>query len=254
MHQYACGRICINPMVNHSKGKQFWDKEYKQAGQEDGHLALSAEPSEDLQKFTRWMEREYGRQYLNPLASVMDLGCGNGRNLLYMARDFGMRGVGYDISDEAIRQARAAAKDFPALGFHVRSIAEPLFVPDASQTIVLDMMTSHFLNTEERVKLLKEIVRVLKSGGWLFFKTFLRDEDAHAERLLREAPSGEEGTYIHPRIGVPEHVFAEDEIVDLLSNDFSIHKIARSHRHLSRDKKGKLAGKRRSVSVYAQKI
>lgn len=241
-------------MTNTGKGKEFWNKEYKQSDREDGHLALSNEPSEDLQKFTRWMEREYGRQYLNPLASAMDLGCGNGRNLTYLARDYGMRGIGYDISEEAVRQAKKAASDFPALGFHVRSISEPLFVPDASQTLVLDMMTSHFLDQAERAKLLTEIVRVLKPGGWLFFKTFLRDEDAHAEQLLREAPSGEEGTYIHPRIGVAEHVFAETEIVDLLSKDFSIFKISRSHRHLSRDKKGRLAGKRRSVSVYAQKI
>jgi hypothetical protein len=35
-------------------GREFWNAEYKEAG----HLALSLNPSEDLQKFTRWFERE----------------------------------------------------------------------------------------------------------------------------------------------------------------------------------------------------
>ena len=70
-----------------SKHKEFWDKEYK-TGE---HLALSDEPAEDLEKFTRWAERNFGRRFLNPLARVLDLGCGNGRNLICLAQNYGMR-------------------------------------------------------------------------------------------------------------------------------------------------------------------
>lgn len=225
-------------------GTHFWDDEYR----EGGHLALSMNPSEDLEKFVRWLEREQGRTLLNVTSSVLDLGCGNGRNLIWLGRTYGMRGVGYDISKEGVAQAHTHAKTFHLhISCEARTIAGTLSVPDASQSIVLDMMTSHFLNTHDRSVLLQEIFRVLKPGGFLFYKTFLLDEDQHAKRMLAEYPSGEHNTYIHPKIGVAEHVSTEEEIMDTFGTLFTIHKIHTSHRHKGKD------AKRRSIAVYMQK-
>lgn len=238
------GKVMEKPTKKRPNSQKFWDSEYK----EGGHLAMSTEESEDMVKFTRFLEREFGRKYLNPLASVLDLGCGNARNLIYLARTFGIRGAGYDISSQAISQARKGSEGLP-LVYGVQSISEPIPLPDSSQTIVLDMMTSHFLNREERLHLVDEIKRVLKPGGWLFFKTFLLDEDNHAARLLRDHPADEPGSYIHPKIGVAEHVFTEDEIIEMLGDEFYIHKITKSQRHKAHGS----GAKRRSISVYAQK-
>ena len=76
-----------------SKHQQFWNKEYRTGA----HLQLSDEPAEDLMKFTRWVERQEGRRQLNVTGRVLDLGCGNGRNIIYLAQTYGVRGVGYDI-------------------------------------------------------------------------------------------------------------------------------------------------------------
>jgi ubiquinone/menaquinone biosynthesis C-methylase UbiE len=111
------------------------------------------------------------------------------------------------------------------------------------------MMTSHFLNKEERLGLRDEIFRVLKPGGYLFMKTFLKDEDLHTRRLLKEHPSSEEGAYIHPVMGVSEYVYSEDELVEFLSTHFIIHKIYRSHKHAFRGQ----ARKRRTITIYAEK-
>lgn len=227
------------------KGQEFWNKEYKTGA----HLALSVNPSEDLMKFARWLERETGKEFLNQTSSILDLGCGNGRNLAYMSQTYGVKGLGIDISKEAVEQAKKLSVELP-LQYHVGSIADPIPAPDKSQNIVLDMMTSHFLNLEQRTNLISEIHRVLRPGGWLFFKTFLRDDDEHAERLLRESPAEEKGSYIHPKIGQAEHVFTEVEIEKALSEFFHIHKTTKSHGHLRRGQ----AFKRRSISVYAQKI
>ncbi len=225
-------------------GQGFWDGEYK----DGGHLALSLNPSEDLEKFTRWLEREYGNTYMNVTSSVLDLGCGNGRNLFWLAQNFGVRGVGYDISGEAITQAkRHATKDKLPLEYTTRSIANPIPFPDDSQSLALDMMTSHFLSSTERENLMKEIFRVLKPGGFLFYKTFLLDEDANAKRMLKESPGKEHNTYIHPKIGVAEHVSTEEEIESEYGTLFTIEKIHKSHRH-----RGKGA-KRRSIAVYIRK-
>jgi SAM-dependent methyltransferase len=226
-------------------GKDFWNKQYTNAT----HLELSDEASEDLMKFTRFLMRESGKKDLNVTTKVLDLGCGNGRNLIYLSQEFGVHGIGYDTSDVAIRAAKVSAKDLP-LSFEVRSIAEPIPLPDSSVRIALDMMTSHFLLRAERETLRAEILRVLKPGGWLFFKSFLLEDDANAKRMLRESPGPEEGTYIHPEIGVPEYVWTEEALVDFFEPHFTIHKIEKSHKHRHADGS---AWKRRTISAYLQK-
>ena len=234
------------------KAQHFWNKEYKNGrgkkSARSSNLALSTDPSEDLMKFTRWLERESGKELLNIRGSVLDLGCGNGRNLIYMNETYNMRGIGFDISNEAIAQAKKLSAGKP-LEYEARSIIGLLPVEDESQTIVLDMMVSHFLNSEERKVLVQEIARTLNLGGFLYFKTFLLDDDLNAKRLLRENPAEEAGSYIHPKIGVAEHVSTEQEIRDALAEHFFIHKISKSHGHL---RKGQ--AKRRSISVYAERV
>lgn len=228
-----------------SSHKDFWNREYKTSE----HLTLSTAVSEDLEKFTRFLEREYKREFLNGYARVLDLGCGNGRNLIYLAEQYGMRGVGYDISDVAIAQARAASANLP-IEYEARSIAEPLPQKDESVTVVLDMMTSHFLKAEERKTLKAEMLRVLRPGGWLFFKSFLADEDLNVKRLLRENPADEENAYIHPKMGVYEYVWTEEALHDFFAPEFEIHKVHKSHKHLRRGK----PGKRRTLSAYMQRF
>ena len=162
-----------------------------------------------------------------------------------------MHGYGCDSSGAAIKEAKVLAeREETNLKYEVRSMAgtHPQ-IADDSQTLALDMMSSHFLNKEDRALLRDEVYRVLKPGGYLFMKTFLKDGDIHTARLLEERPGPEEGTYIHPVIGVPEFVYTEEELVDFLSEKFIVHKTYASHKHKSKGK----ARKRRTVSVYAQK-
>jgi SAM-dependent methyltransferase len=113
-------------------------------------------------------------------------------------------------------------------------------------------MSSHFLKKAQREALREEIYRVLRPGGWLFFKSFLADEDVHTRRLLRESPADEEGAYIHPELGVYEYVWTEEGVRDFFSGrEWELHKLHKSHRHIL--KKGR-PGKRRTFSAYIQKF
>lgn len=226
-------------------GAAFWDSEY--ANPE--HLALSNNPSEDLEKFTRWLDRSEYAGILTEDQTVTDFGCGNGRHLVFLARTFGMRGMGYDVSQAGIAQAKKLSEGLP-IKYEARTIAGTYpSLPDISQSLALDMMTSHYLNAAERTVLRDEIHRVLKPGGYFFMKTFLRDGDLHSERLLKEAPGKEPGSYIHPIIGVPEYVYTEEELVAFLRERFLVQKIYRSHKHAFKGK----ARKRRTITIYAQK-
>lgn len=226
--------------------KSFWDKEYKSSE----HLTLSTEPSSDMVKFCHWAERNSEWFPFPKQGLVLDVGCGNGRNIVYISETYKMRGVGFDISEVAVNQARKTATEKNlGIEFKVQSAKDELPVKNEAVDVVLDMMTLHFLNQEERVKYLREVVRVLKPFGWLFFKSFIIDDDMHAQRLLKENPGEEEGTYIHPKIGVAEHVWTEEELRMYLEPHFKIHKFMMSHKHI---KDGK-PWKRRTVSIYAEK-
>mgnify|MGYP001576053294 CR=1 FL=1 len=237
------------PFIRKQKRKRhgvtFWDSEYASGGE---HLALSSKESEDLAKFTRWIQRQKEALPFTRQTAVLDLGCGNGRNLIFLAKEFGVSGIGYDTSTAAIAEAKREGSDLP-LTFEARSIADPIELSDGSQDLVLDMMTSHFLKADAREALRNEIHRLLRPGGWFFMKTFLRDEDLHTERLLKDYPADEPGSYIHPVIGVLEHAYSEEELLQFLGEQFIVHKIYRSHKHRSHGQ----ARKRRTVSIYAEK-
>jgi SAM-dependent methyltransferase len=231
-------------------GAAFWDREYTNPE----HLKLSENVSGDLEKFLRWLERNKREDVIAPGTSVVDAGCGNGRNVLYLADQYAMHGIGVDISNAAVAQARRAASVLgdeyaQYLQFSAQSAGAPLPVPDESQTLALDMMTSHFLTSDERAGLCDELWRTLVPGGYLFMKTFLLDDDRHTERLLADHPGPESGSYIHPVMGVPEYVYSEAELREFLGTRFIIRQVYRSHRH--RAKGG--AAKRRTISVYAEK-
>jgi hypothetical protein len=106
----------------------------------------------------------------------------------------------------------------------------------------------------------------MKPFGWLLFKTFILDGDFHAKRLISESPDTgeiiydahgkiienlppETNSYIHPKIGVYEHVWTEAEIHQEFGPYFKIHKMIKSYKHI-RDGK---PYKRRTVSVYMEK-
>ena len=237
-------------MPSMRKHRTFWNKEYQTAE----HLALSTTPSEDLEKFTRFVERREGKLHLNPISLTVDLGCGNGRNLVYLNRVYGMRGVGYDISDEAIKQAVQLSEGMP-IRYEARSIEGDFAdIKDGAASLVLDMMSSHFLKKDAREHLRDEALRMLRPGGWLFFKSFLGEGDLNAQRMLKENPAGEgeDNAYIHPKLGVYEYVWRDEETIrEFFEPYFEVHKIDKSHRHL--DRYGR-ANKRRTVSVYLQRL
>ena len=207
-------------------------------------------PAEDLEKFCRYLERQSGKKLLNVTTQAVDIGRGNGRNLIYLSKEFGMRGVGYDSSKEGINQAIANSLELP-LKFIVQDLAEPIPLPGNSVTIALDMMASHILKKAQREALRDDILRVLRPGGWLFFKSFILEEDLNAQRLLREHPAKEEGMYIHPEIGHAEYVWTVPGIKEFFGDYFTIHKIEKSFKHKHKDGR---AWKRRTASVYLEKL
>jgi ubiquinone/menaquinone biosynthesis C-methylase UbiE len=236
-----------NKDVNKSKKNQFWNNEYKEAS----HLQLSEDPAGDLLSFVKWVNRNAEWPAFNMGGFVLDIGCGNGRNIGNLCEQYHMKGLGFDISDTAIKMAKEKFVHLKSLHFIKQSMFEPVDLPAESVDVVLDMMVFHFLDDAKRQSYVKDKARVMKPFSWMLLKTFVLDNDQNAIRMIKDypTPDKEHNSYMHPKFKALEHVFTEEELTELLSPYFKIHKMIKSYKHF---KDGK-PYKRRTVSVYLER-
>ena len=105
------------------------------------------------------------------LKKVLDVGCGNGRNLPYFLRN-GYEVFAIDPSHQAIENvkhlsAQLATKN--SLENFMVGNAESLSYDDASFDLIICSAVLHFANDEQQFyKMLVSMFRVLKSGGYFF--------------------------------------------------------------------------------------
>jgi len=111
------------------------------------------------------------RNRIRPGMSILDAGCGSGRNLVYFLRSgFAVHAV--DESPEAIAAVRAlAGRPAPSLApdnFRMEPV-EALSFTDQSFDAVLSSAVLHFARDEHQFHaMLREMWRVLRPGGLLF--------------------------------------------------------------------------------------
>ncbi|MCX7891500.1 MAG: methyltransferase domain-containing protein [Burkholderiales bacterium] len=112
---------------------------------------------------------------------VVDLGSGDGRLVIAAARDYGARGVGFEIDRSLVSEAEAAARA-AGVAARVRFEARDLFQADLSEVAVLTLYLLPATNLRLRPKILAEMrpgARVVSHqfdlGDWL---------PDHAERVL----------------------------------------------------------------------
>ena len=180
-------------------------------------------PDEILQQeFNRWAEEGRGeemekhhlniteqtirRMELRPGERVLDLGCGAGWASRILARLVGEgpqghgQVVGVDISDEMIRRARAASRDFDNLMF-VWGSAQQLPWEENFFDKVLSVESFYYYPDQERT--LHELFRVMAPRGRLFILINLYKDNPYSLRWVEE-------------LKVAVHARSEAEYVELL--------------------------------------
>jgi cyclopropane fatty-acyl-phospholipid synthase-like methyltransferase len=106
---------------------------------------------------------------------VLDAGCGTGEHALFFAAR-GLRVVGIDFVDVAIRRARRKAAE--------RDLAVEFLVKDATAlgdwgerfATVIDFGLFHVFSDEDRRRYVQGLAQVLKPGGRLFLMCFSDQE------------------------------------------------------------------------------
>lgn len=101
----------------------------------------------------------------DPNLRVLDIGCGQGRDALFIAR-MGHRVVGVDLSPNGIRDLNAAAA---AENLDIEGIVADIvtFDPAGAFDVVLIDRTLHMLGEADRLAVLKRLIAVVPKGGWV---------------------------------------------------------------------------------------
>ena len=113
------------------------------------------------------------KEYFRDVKSVLDAGCGEGRNLPYfLMNNYRVRGI--DENAAAIRLCRIMAKSYQKneeLYDFTEGDLRTLPYNDHEFELVIISAVLHFASNEnDFLKMLEELVRVTKSGGILFIR------------------------------------------------------------------------------------
>ncbi|HXW22294.1 MAG TPA: methyltransferase domain-containing protein [Rhodomicrobium sp.] len=174
------------------------------------------------QEFNLWAERGEGpkmenhhlnitektlrRMDLRPGERVLDLGCGSGWATRLLARLVGEgpqgfgQVIGLDISDEMIRHARAASRDFENIMFVQGSAAQ---IPWEENFFDKVLSVESFYYYPDQDRALAELFRVMAPHGRLFILINLYKDNPYSLQWV-------------PKLKVPVHVRSAEEYVALL--------------------------------------
>ncbi len=192
----------------------YWDSQYKQDNQIWG-----TEPSV-LARFASAYLKKIGLTEKN--SNVIDLGCGYGRDAIFMAQYIPFSILGIDRSREAIRLATESCggKYVGKVFFEQADILE--FQAEKKFDVVMSSNTYHLLKPEERVKFRGQIKALLNPGGHFLMSTMSVKDPQHGGKgdpVPDDANSYLERIYLH--------MCTEEE----LTRDFSFLSIRKLYEH-----------------------
>ena len=87
---------------------------------------------------------------------VYDLGSGDGRIVITAAREYGARGIGYDLAPERVREARDNARA-AGVADRVRFEVQDIFTADFREATVVTMYLLPEVNLRLRPRLLRQL-------------------------------------------------------------------------------------------------
>jgi SAM-dependent methyltransferase len=122
-----------------------------------------------------WLVRAVRAGWIKPTAPVLDVGCGAGTNVLWLANR-GFLATGLDLAPGAIETARRRAqRRGSSATFEEGSVTSMPFQRGAFGSVV-DNGCFHSLPVHERLGYATEVARVLRPGGTLFLTWIGREE------------------------------------------------------------------------------
>jgi ubiquinone/menaquinone biosynthesis C-methylase UbiE len=186
-------------------------------------------PHFDITRYKPWPESKRFISTLPKDSTVLDLGCGNGRNSIYLAKE-GMNIIGIDFSRGLIKiaQNKMEWKEVAHRVNLMEGDIGSLPLKNESVDAVLYIATLHHLPTpQERLQSLIEVKRCLKPGGSALISAWAQEQDKFKDNLKKSKEHQEEG-FEYGDIFLPwkmkegrelqryYHLFSKEEFEDLI--------------------------------------
>lgn len=184
--------------------KELWNEEYQKK-----NIASSFKGT--LSHSVKFLLEQFPKKFL-------DLGCGNGRNAIPLAR-MGYEVVGMDISDIALRQAEnTLALENEDVQKRARflqgSMGQPLPFKDFEFDVVMDITSFDILIKPEEIECHRdEVKRVLKNSGYFLYYDMAED-DPYSLDLLAKSPAKDKGVIYTPT-GIPFKIYSAEDILEI---------------------------------------
>jgi tellurite methyltransferase len=171
-------------------------------GNPDDPFYYGLKPSEKLQAFLNETHPQVGE--------ALDLGCGEGRNALLLAR-YGYHVHAVNVSSQGIQKLEhyARSQGLHSITYTVADARAFPFPPNSYNLIVAVTILDH-VTQEEGKKVAESLMQALKPGGFVFVEVFtISDPGAQLSK--------EEGESISETATFVKHYFDEGELATWFS-------------------------------------
>lgn len=118
---------------------------------------------------------------------VLDAGCGTGEHAL-LAAALGCEATGVDLSEAALKRARAKAAERGLAARFVRCDLFELAALGGRFDVVLDSLVFHGFHGQQRARYLDCVASVLEPGGRMFVLCFAQEPPGRPGRVHRVTP------------------------------------------------------------------
>ena len=135
-----------------------------------------------------FIRRAVKDMHIQPADSILDFGCGTGRNISLMNKYLSDAGrvLGLDIGSEMLEQAQRRFANHPRFVIENQRIEEPLPYQDEFNKVFISFVL-HGLIQEDRLKVIANACRALKPGGEFLVLDYNEFDLKHSPWLVRFA-------------------------------------------------------------------
>lgn len=122
--------------------------------------------------------RDFGEK-IKHQSDVLDAGCGNGKNMIYLKKKTSNI-MGFDNCDKFVKICKERHLDvsnFDILNFDIKKFGKKKF-----DNIICIAVVHHFKTESERLSAIKDLLKLLKSGGEMLLTFWAFETDIYSRK------------------------------------------------------------------------
>ncbi|MFP4645960.1 MAG: class I SAM-dependent methyltransferase [Candidatus Woesearchaeota archaeon] len=168
--------------------------------------------SKELEEANEFARRSLSRIKDANLKTLLDLGCGDGRDSLFFASE-GLTVTSVDYSENGIKKLNELSKEKGLKINPIQTDMRKIDFPDNSFDVIYAHLSLHYFDDEETTMLFENLFRILKQDGLIFIKCKSVEDPLYGQ--------GEKvGEHMYKK-GHLRHFFSEEYMKEKL-RDFNI--------------------------------